>query len=238
MTITLHAVLTAHIDGAEAFVRWLDEHLDGRERPYNPADPADPVCVLRGLAEDRDILARHQSDTYLPSQRDFWECVACSHDIECNSDRYHHHQIIVHWPCPEVLSLARRHGVATAESLNLDEAEAPDVGSLSPEMLKIMEWVAGGSVQNQPLLLEPVPDYLKEEPEDGTIILVTIGTIEDLGTGTFVAVRDDHRASDAWDELPDERWYTTDEALGPVTWATICGLPGVSVTFLSADDSR
>lgn len=66
----------------------------------------DPASVLRGLAEDRDILARHANKGYPGFGPDL--CGWCSEDLGAE-------QVEVHWPCPEVKSLARRHGIEVPE---------------------------------------------------------------------------------------------------------------------------
>ena len=59
----------------------------------------DPATVLRGLAEDRDILRRHEPVERRDYGNDNWlACCACGKDV-------------TYKPCNEVLSLARRHGV-------------------------------------------------------------------------------------------------------------------------------
>ena len=42
-----------------AYARTLDEHLDGHERPYNPADPTDPAVVAQRCDLTADLLDAH-----------------------------------------------------------------------------------------------------------------------------------------------------------------------------------
>jgi hypothetical protein len=113
----LHAVLTARIDELERLAqtagkdsgskRWVPRMMGGA-----PPDVAehiaawDPSTVLRGLAEDRDILRRHRpSAEPVPTPRGpYTVCVNCS-DLDGAEVR------IVGWPCWDALSLARRLGV-------------------------------------------------------------------------------------------------------------------------------
>ena len=62
-----------------------------------------PAIVLRGLAEDRDILARHPM--MVCGMAGCWGfCVQCGSGDECPG------------PCAELCSLARRHGVNPEEA--------------------------------------------------------------------------------------------------------------------------
>lgn len=111
MTADLHAAITARIDELERELREMEktpglgvDEVDActcgtsGQAPYGhePGCGLEPGPVwtlihrsLRGLAEDRDILARHD------------------HGISgyCNGD------IFVGQPCDEARSLARRHGI-------------------------------------------------------------------------------------------------------------------------------
>ncbi len=60
----------------------------------------DPATTLRRLAEDRDVLARH------PVCVDWENCGGAGSD--CHGCRGEFH------PCPEILSVARRHGLDLA----------------------------------------------------------------------------------------------------------------------------
>ena len=114
MASDLHAVLTARIDELERLAqtagkdsgskRWVPRMMGGA-----PPDVAehiaawDPSTVLRGLAEDRDILHRHApvEVDHFPGQKPI-----CAHEW-ADGDAY-----VVTWTqCPDVLSLARRLGV-------------------------------------------------------------------------------------------------------------------------------
>lgn len=89
---TLHEQLTAAIDKAE---RYAQIHAEDYEQPNGRAIHNLAGRMLRGLAEDRDILARHHAvDPWLQF------CAAHNPDDGVLLDN-----------CPEVLSLARRHGV-------------------------------------------------------------------------------------------------------------------------------
>jgi hypothetical protein len=76
----------------------------------------DPADALRRYAHYRKVLERHRSDNDLPSMRRFWECVACSYEIECNSDRYSEHTNTVPWPCPDYLDVAEALGIETGDA--------------------------------------------------------------------------------------------------------------------------
>lgn len=70
-----------------------------------------PAAVLRRCAADRRVLDRHRSDSAVESSREFWACVACSIEIECNSDRSCTHYDTIPWPCPDICDLADRYGI-------------------------------------------------------------------------------------------------------------------------------
>jgi hypothetical protein len=61
----------------------------------------DPATTLRRLAEDRDVLARHAFVDWYEGGTGCWYCSG-----EENAEHR-----IVDWPCPDVLSVARRHGI-------------------------------------------------------------------------------------------------------------------------------
>lgn len=67
----------------------------------------DPATVLRGLEEDRDILQRHALPDRVPIE-DLppYPCEWCSRRASDPA-----FSVWVDWPCEEIRSLARRHGV-------------------------------------------------------------------------------------------------------------------------------
>lgn len=76
--------------------KWMHDgdgnHIDSANAALGAFMAANaPDLVLRGLAEDRDILRRHRQEAYEDG-----DCNWCS---------------TIGWPCPEILSLARRHGI-------------------------------------------------------------------------------------------------------------------------------
>jgi hypothetical protein len=106
---TLHERLVAAIDAEQAIAEAADAEWDhvGVATTGVPAFVApdavaehiaahDPAMTLRRLAEDRDVLARHGTH--------FW-------DGKCDTCYVPHHGRFADWPCPEVRSLARRHGL-------------------------------------------------------------------------------------------------------------------------------
>jgi len=124
--MSLHEALTRRIDELERIAKAADAEFpgpwrhnqhtkwicDGENRVIDSAaarlgtfmTTQDPAAVLRGLTEDRDILARHQRDHIYNDQQ--WHCCVCV-DSDMDNER---------WPCPDVLSLARRHGLDPQES--------------------------------------------------------------------------------------------------------------------------
>lgn len=94
----LHAAIAARIDEVEASVRAYQRGLDVGATVLIQH----PEAILRGLAEDRDILRRHANEGYPGFGPDL--CGWCSEETESG-------QIRVRWPCAEVRSLARRHGI-------------------------------------------------------------------------------------------------------------------------------
>jgi hypothetical protein len=121
----IHGRVTAAIDLAERFATKVKASPDalvqvdhctcyGGNTVYGhePGCGSEPgaawylACdVLRGLAEDRDILHRHANEGYPGFGPEL--CGWCSEDAGS-------HIIKVLWPCPEIRSLARRHGVEGA----------------------------------------------------------------------------------------------------------------------------
>jgi hypothetical protein len=142
----LHAVLTARIDELERAAQmsagahpgeWVDITdedgdwpgvrlgEDGEVDLYH-AEHAwhiatwDPSTVLRGLAEDRDILRRHApmpiklDDPNLSKLLDFLHATTeplCLHGRDSGGIVLE----AVLWPCPEVLSVARRHRIEATD---------------------------------------------------------------------------------------------------------------------------
>ncbi len=83
------------VDAAGDELAWVGEHNDARLI----AAAASPDVVLRAVAEDREVLKRHVRDHIYDDQT--WHCCVCvDGDV-----------VALAWPCPEVLSLARRHGI-------------------------------------------------------------------------------------------------------------------------------
>lgn len=87
--------------------------LSGRQQRATAEHIAlhDPADALRRYAAARRVLERHQPDNELPINAKFWECVVCSVEIECNSDRVGTHYHTVLWPCPEILDLCASLGI-------------------------------------------------------------------------------------------------------------------------------
>jgi len=98
----LHARITAAIDRVETATTY-DRNM-GWHKPY-------VEFVLRGLAEDRDILRRHEPDRIPADRPQDWDCRGCEVHMGNLSCDYGEHEHTVPWPCPEVLSVARRHGI-------------------------------------------------------------------------------------------------------------------------------
>lgn len=126
MADDLYAQITARIDEMERIAREADDICDLPHTASVSAtwsDPADqkaaeilweharrwdPATVLRGLAEDRDILQRHQP-RYI-DELDLVLCAECNGDVgdfpdETGGERGGY------VPCSDVASLARRHGL-------------------------------------------------------------------------------------------------------------------------------
>lgn len=115
----LHARLTARIDELAAVAIAAAQHEGGTDwyaRGVIGADPPtarhviewDPATVLRGLAEDRDILARHAPHTVTEHLLDGSTApvTLCSHEWRDGAGLW------LEWRhCPDVLSLKRRHGI-------------------------------------------------------------------------------------------------------------------------------
>lgn len=105
----LHEQITARIDELERIAHdatrldwsvWRSQTISVRatfgDLALEHVATWDPAAVLRGLAEDRDILTRHYvcADSLCGSKGS--DCHTCR-------DEFH--------PCPEIRSLCRRHGL-------------------------------------------------------------------------------------------------------------------------------
>ncbi|HEX5972562.1 MAG TPA: DUF6221 family protein, partial [Gemmatimonadaceae bacterium] len=91
----------AGVGAVKARQHWTDE---ARVLIEEHAHLHGPAAVLRGLAEDRDILRRHTAGRW-PSVEDGYDAPTC---IGCGRDDTGDPRYLV--PCPEIESLARRLG--------------------------------------------------------------------------------------------------------------------------------
>jgi hypothetical protein len=89
----------------------IGSHGTSREEDLVYIATWDPARVLRGLAEDRDILTRHAPRAE-PVQTPIGKLVVCRNCSDLYSDPVR----VVGWPCYDALSLARRHGLSTEEA--------------------------------------------------------------------------------------------------------------------------